>query len=78
VYKYATGIAAAISLAQRVLQGGPSEVEAYLGFLKSGGVRYPLDTLRAAGVDMETPEPIEQVVELFGRRVQELRKLLLS
>jgi oligoendopeptidase F len=78
VYKYATGIAAAISLAKRVRERGASAVEAYLGFLKSGGVHYPLDTLRAAGVDMETPEPIEQVVDLFGRRVQELRKLLLS
>src|ERR1700736_1289211 len=55
VYKYATGISAAMSLADRVLNGGPAEVEAYLGFLKSGNVKFPIDTLRDAGGDMQSP-----------------------
>ena len=54
VYKYATGVSAAIALAERVLSGVPGAVEAYLGFLKSGGSKFPLETLQAAGVDMRT------------------------
>ncbi|HEY0790834.1 MAG TPA: oligoendopeptidase F [Chthoniobacterales bacterium] len=77
VYKYATGIAAAVTLARRVLEGGPAEVAAYLEFLKSGGSKFPLETLAAAGVDMRAPEPIEQVVNVFQKRVTELRQLLL-
>jgi oligoendopeptidase F len=76
VYKYATGISASISLADRVLKGGPAEVDAYLGFLKSGGVKFPIDTLREAGVDMQSPEPIEQAMQLFHERIGQLRELL--
>ena len=78
VYKYATGISAAISLAHRVLHGGTAEVKAYLGFLKLGGFRFPIETLLNAGVDVRTPEPVERAIELFGERVKELRRLLLS
>jgi len=52
VYKYATGISAAVALSERVLRGEPGAVEAYLGFLKSGGSRFPLETLKAAGQTM--------------------------
>jgi oligoendopeptidase F len=76
VYKYATGISASISLAERVLKGGFAEVDAYLGFLKSGGVKFPIDTLREAGVDMQSPEPIEQAMKLFQERIGQLRELL--
>jgi len=76
VYKYATGISASISLSDRVLKGGPAEVDAYLGFLKSGGVKFPIDTLREAGVDMQSPEPVEQAMRLFHERIGQLRELL--
>jgi oligoendopeptidase F len=76
VYKYATGISASISLADRVLKGGPAEVDAYLGFLKSGGVKFPIDTLREAGVDMQSPAPIEHAMQLFRERIEQLRELL--
>ncbi|HZC59315.1 MAG TPA: oligoendopeptidase F [Chthoniobacterales bacterium] len=77
VYKYATGISASVSLADRVLNGGQAELDAYLGFLKSGGAKFPIDTLREAGVDMQSPEPIEKTMELFARRIKELRELLI-
>jgi oligoendopeptidase F len=77
VYKYATGISAAISLSRRVLEGGEEAVSDYLGFLQSGGSKFPIETLQAAGVDMLDPEPVEQAIELFGRRLAELRGLLL-
>jgi oligoendopeptidase F len=76
VYKYATGISAAVALAERVLQKEPGAVDAYLGFLKSGGSRFPLETLKAAGVDMTTAAPIERALELFARRLDELEDLL--
>ena len=74
VYKYATGISAAVSLSQQVLASG--NTEPYLGFLKSGGSRFPLPTLAAAGVDMSAPEPIIKTLDLFARRVAELEELL--
>ena len=77
VYKYATGISAAVALAEKVLRGEPGAVEAYLGFLRSGGSKFPLETLKAAGVDMTTPAPIESTLRLFERRIGELEKLLL-
>jgi oligoendopeptidase F len=77
VYKYATGISAAVALSQRVLSGAPGTVEAYLNFLRSGGSKFPLDTLRAAGVDMTTAAPIESALHLFERRLGELEGLLL-
>ena len=77
VYKYATGISAAVALSEGVLAGQPGAVDAYLNFLKSGGSKFPLETLRAAGVDMATPGPIESTLRLFERRIGELESLLL-
>jgi oligoendopeptidase F len=57
VYKYATGLSAAIALSQRVLNGGATELNEYLGFLKGGCSKDPLDLLRDAGVDMSSPNP---------------------
>jgi len=76
VYKYATGMSAAVSLSQSVLDDGQPQVDRYLGFLKSGGSQFPLPTLQAAGVDMATALPIEHTLRLFSRRVDELETLL--
>jgi oligoendopeptidase F len=77
VYKYATGISAAVALSRRVLSGVPGSVEAYLNFLRSGGSKFPLETLSAAGVDMTTSLPVESALELFEQRLDELEALLL-
>ena len=76
VYKYATGLAAAITLAQRVAEGVPGALEAYLGFLKGGSSKWPLDLLRDAGVDLESPEPVATALTRFGQLVDELDGLL--
>jgi oligoendopeptidase F len=76
VYKYATGISAAIALSQRVLNGGKKELNEYLGFLKGGCSKDPLDLLRDAGVDMETPQPVEAALARFGELVEELDELI--
>ncbi len=77
VYKYSTGISAAAALSQRVLSGELGSVDAYLNFLRSGGSKFPLETLKTAGVDMTTPAPIESTLKLFERRLEELEELLL-
>ena len=77
VYKYATGISAAVALSERVLSNQAGAVDAYLNFLRSGGSRFPLEALKIAGVDMTTSAPIESTLRLFERRVSELEQLLL-
>ncbi len=77
VFKYATGISAAVALSERVLAGESGSVDAYLNFLRSGGSKFPLETLKAAGVDMTTPAPVESTLRLFERRLGELEELLL-
>jgi oligoendopeptidase F len=74
VYKYATGISAAAALAEQVLAGG--DVERYLNFLRSGGSKFPIETLAEAGVDMSSPAPVAAALALFERRVGELEELL--
>ena len=76
VYKYATGLSAAIALSQRVLHGGPTELQQYLGFLKAGCSKDPLDLLKDAGVDMTRPQPVETALERFSVLVKQLDALL--
>lgn len=75
VYKYATGISAALALAKRVVSGGEKEREDYFKFLKSGGSRYPIESLRIAGVDMECSEPVQAACDTFKEIVEQLKKL---
>ncbi|MDR2363442.1 MAG: oligoendopeptidase F [Spirochaetaceae bacterium] len=76
VYKYATGISASLALAERVLSGGDTEREDYFAFLKSGGSRFPMESLKMAGVDMSSPAPVEAACGIFRRLVEELEGLI--
>ncbi len=76
VYKYATGISAAMALADRVTNGAEQEREDYFKFLKSGGSRYPIESLKIAGVDMSTPQPIQKALDKFKDIVDELEQLV--
>ncbi|MCA9175950.1 MAG: oligoendopeptidase F [Planctomycetales bacterium] len=76
VYKYATGLSAAIALAQRVLQGGKQELNEYLGFLRSGGSKFPLELLRDAGVDMEQSGPVDTALQRFDTLLTEFESLI--
>jgi oligoendopeptidase F len=76
VYKYATSMSAAIALVDRVLRGGPKELQEYLGLLKGGCSKDPLDLLRDAGVDLEQPGCVDQALEHFNALVNELDSLL--
>ena len=76
VYKYATGLSAAIALSQQVLGGGQAELDDYLQFLSGGCSKYPLDLLRDAGVDLERPEPVNTALQRFDQLVDQLDALL--
>jgi oligoendopeptidase F len=76
VYQYATGISGANALARRVLAEGPAAAEDYVGFLSAGGSRYPLDALRAAGVDLTQPEPVEAAFETLSGLIDQLDELV--
>ncbi|MFC5651507.1 oligoendopeptidase F [Paenibacillus solisilvae] len=75
VYKYATGFSAATSFSKQILEEGAPAVERYLGFLKSGGSDYSINILKKAGVDMSTPEPIEQAMSVFEELISQMEQL---
>ncbi|MGE8203376.1 oligoendopeptidase F [Heyndrickxia sp. NPDC080065] len=75
VYKYATGFASAIHLADRILKGDKETIASYLEFLKSGSSDYPLELLKKTGVDLTTPEPIQNALKQFGELVEEFSRM---
>ena len=72
VYKYATGVSAAIALADKVVNEGQPARDAYLNFLMLGGSKFPLDELVDAGVDMRSPGPIQRAIKYFSDLVDRL------
>ena len=58
------------------MSGGGAEREQYLAFLRSGGSRFPLESLQLAGVDMSSPQPVQQALAVFAAHVAELERLL--
>jgi len=76
VYKYATGFSAATAIKEQILKEGEPAVARYLEFLKSGSSDYPLNLLKRAGVDLATPQPVEQALEYFGRLLDQMEELL--
>ncbi len=75
VYQYATGYAAAIALSRRILKEGEPAVKDYMTFLSAGCSRDPISLLKSAGVDLSTPEPVEQALSLFGELLDEMEAL---
>ncbi|MFF2888820.1 oligoendopeptidase F [Paenibacillus sp. NPDC057967] len=75
VYKYATGFSAATSFSKQILDEGAPAVERYLGFLKSGGSDFSINILKKAGVDMSSPEPIEQAMSVFEQLIAQMEQL---
>ncbi|MGY3185920.1 oligoendopeptidase F [Lysinibacillus sp. TE18511] len=79
VYQYATGKSAATALSQQILEEGTPAVERYINnFLKAGCSNFPIDVLKAAGVDMNVAKPIDDACKVFEERLNELEKLLLN
>jgi len=76
VYQYATGYAAAVALSRKILEGKQEALNSYLGLLKAGDSDYPINLLKSAGVDMSSPEPINETIKLFASLVDQMEKLL--
>jgi oligoendopeptidase F len=76
VFQYATGIAGANALANRVMNEGESAAKDYLAFLNAGNSLYPIDALKMAGVDLSTPGPVEEAFSVLGDYVDRLGELL--
>ena len=76
VYKYATGFSAATAIAEKILTEGKPAVDKYLEFLKSGGSNYPIELLKIAGVDMSSPQPIQDALAVFEKTLDELEEIL--
>lgn len=76
VYKYATGFSAATAIAEKVLAEGRPAVDKYLEFLKGGGSNYPIELLKIAGVDLSSPQPIQDALNVFEKILDELEALL--
>lgn len=76
VYKYATGLSAAISIASDILNEKDGAKDAYLKFLSSGGSDYPLNILKKVNVDMTKEEPILKALKMFEDKLNELKQLV--
>ena len=76
VFQYATGYSAAIALSRKILSEGESAVKDYIRFLSGGCSKSPIDLLKDAGVDMTSPEPVDQALQLFGELLDEMEALV--
>jgi oligoendopeptidase F len=76
VFQYATGFSAATSLAKQILEEGEPAVQRYLEFLRSGNAAGPVELLRKAGVDMASPQPVQDALDVFEDLVAQMEKLL--
>ncbi|MGL4594282.1 MAG: oligoendopeptidase F [Thermoguttaceae bacterium] len=76
VFQYATGMSAALALSERVISGGETERNDYLTFLRGGCSASPIELLRTAGVDMESPAPIDAAMKRFSDLLDELERLI--
>lgn len=76
VFQYATGISAALALADKVVKGNQKDRDAYLSFLKGGSSKYPIDMLKMAGIDMTSPAPVKAAIQTFDQLLTELEQLL--
>ena len=76
VYQYATGFSAASALAKRIVEAEPDALEKYLTYLKSGSSDYPIEVMKKADVDMTQPTYIEDAMEIFAQRLDELEELV--
>ncbi len=75
VYQYATGISAATALSRQIIREGESARQRYRHFLTTGASDYPTNLLSGAGVDMTTPQPVQQAIDYFSELLDEMEQL---
>ena len=75
VYKYAIGLSAACKIVHDIELNGEKAISNYLAFLKTGGSMYPSEELKIAGVDISSPEFIEEAISMFKETISEFREI---
>lgn len=76
VFQYATGFSAASALSKKILAEEPNALANYLNYLKAGSSDYPIEVMKKAGVDMTKPDYLEEAMQVFAARLDELEALL--
>lgn len=76
VYKYATGFSSAVAISNMILNEGQPAIDRYKEFLKGGSSDYPLELLKKAGVDLNTPKPVQDALNVFEKILTELEALI--
>jgi oligoendopeptidase F len=74
VFKYATSLAASNELLNNILTDQPDAIDKYLSFLKAGSSDYPVEILKAAGVDMISTQPVDHLLKKFGDLVKDMEE----
>ena len=75
VYQYATGFASAVAIAHNILKNGKPAVKAYKEFLSGGCTKSPVELLKIAGVNLESPQPIQNALNVMSEILDEMEKL---
>lgn len=76
VYKYATGISAAIAIAKKILAGETGILDKYIEMLKQGGAKKSIDLLKMVDVDLESRKPYEDAFEFYKNSIEELEDII--
>ena len=76
VYQYATSFVAATALAKQIIEEGPPARDRFLTMLQSGSSDYPIELLKKAGIDMTTPKPVYDTIDVFDDYVKQLESAL--
>ncbi|MBO5004831.1 MAG: hypothetical protein J6D03_06270 [Clostridia bacterium] len=76
VYKYATGISAAIAIASKILSKEAGYVEKYKEMLKQGKTKKSIDLLKMVDVDLESSKPYEDAINFYKKNIEELKSLI--
>ncbi|MDH7599600.1 MAG: oligoendopeptidase F [Sedimentisphaerales bacterium] len=78
VFQYATSFTASMALSRMIISGDRDAVDRYIALLKSGGSDYPINQLRAAGIDMLTDEPFEQAIGIMEGIMNQIEAMLID
>ena len=74
VYVYATGLCAAVSISEKILNGGADALKHYREFLSAGCSVPPIEALKLAGIDMSTPEPLRKAMQVFAQTLDQFEE----
>ncbi len=76
VYKYSTGVSAAISIAKNIIDKKPGYVEKYIEMLKQGCSKKSIDLLKMVDVDLESKETYKNTIKFYNEKMKQLEELL--